>query len=75
MPELGRLGRRQIAALTGLAPWTLQPGLLRGKGFIGGGPVRSALFVDASVASQHDPTSKPFRDKLLKACNRPGSQP
>lgn len=43
MPELGRLSRRQIAALTGLAPWTRQPGLWRGKSFIGGGgraPVR-----------------------------------
>src|SRR3970040_2450758 len=37
LPELGRLGRRQIAALVGLAPWTRQSGQWRGKSFIGGG--------------------------------------
>jgi transposase len=69
MPELGRLSRRQIAALAGLAPWTRQSGQWRGRSFIGGGraPVRSALFIGASVASRHDPMFKAYRDKLVKA--------
>ncbi|MGH6837140.1 MAG: IS110 family transposase, partial [Methylocella sp.] len=37
LPELGTLGRREIAALAGLAPWTRQSGAWRGKSFIGGG--------------------------------------
>ena len=32
MPELGRLDRRQIAALTGVAPFNRDSGTLRGRG-------------------------------------------
>lgn len=69
MPELGRLDRRQIAALAGLAPWTRQSGQWRGKSFIGGGraSVRSALFMGALVAARHNPTLKAFRNKLVAA--------
>lgn len=67
LPELGTLDRRRIAALVGLAPWTRQSGQWRGKSFIGGGrkSVRSALFLAAMVAGQHNPILKPFRDKLV----------
>ena len=34
LPELGQLGRREIAALAGLAPFTRQSGKWRGKSFI-----------------------------------------
>src|SRR5215213_10175241 len=37
LPELGRLERRKIAALAGLAPFTRQSGRWRGRSFIGGG--------------------------------------
>ena len=49
LPELGRLGRKEIAALAGLAPWTRQSGRWKGKSFIGGGRacVRAALFMGA----------------------------
>lgn len=69
MPELGRLDRRQIAALAGLAPWTRQSGQWRGKSFIGGGrgKVRSALFMAALVASRRNPVLKAFRDRLVEA--------
>jgi len=69
LPELGRLDRRQIAALVGLAPWTRQSGRWRGKSFIGGGraSVRSALFMGAQVAARFNPTLKAFRDKLVAA--------
>jgi transposase len=69
LPELGSLDRRQVAALVGLAPWTRQSGQWRGKSFIGGGrkSVRNALFIAAMVASRHNPTLKPFRDRLVAA--------
>lgn len=67
LPELGRLDRRAIAALTGLAPFTRQSGLWRGKSFIGGGRAgaRTALFMGALVASRHNPVLKAFRDRLV----------
>lgn len=69
MPELGRLDRRQIASLAGLAPWTRQSGKWKGKSFIGGGrsKVRTALFMAALVASRHNPVLKAFRDRLVAA--------
>jgi transposase len=69
MPELGRLDRREIAALAGLAPWTRQSGQWKGRSFIGGGraSVRSALFMGAVTASRHNPPLKAFRDRLLAA--------
>ena len=69
LPELGRLDRRQISALAGLAPWTRQSGQWRGKTFIGGGraTVRSALFMGAMVAARFNPVLKRFRDKLVAA--------
>lgn len=69
LPELGRLDRRQIAALAGLAPWTRQSGQWRGRSFIGGGrsPVRAALFVAAMVAARHNPTLRTFYRRLLDA--------
>ncbi|MGL4440288.1 MAG: transposase, partial [Bosea sp. (in: a-proteobacteria)] len=69
LPELGTLDRRQVAALTGLAPWTRQSGQWRGKSFISGGraDVRAALFMGAMVASRHNPALKAFRDKLVAA--------
>lgn len=67
LPELGTLDRRQIAALAGLAPWTRQSGQWRGKSFIGAGraSVRSALFVAAMVAGQHNPILRSFRQQLI----------
>jgi transposase len=69
LPELGRCGRRQIAALAGLAPFTRRSGQWRGKSFIGGGrqAVRTALFMGAMVAKQHNPVLKAFFDRLVAA--------
>jgi transposase len=69
LPELGALGRKQIAALAGLAPFTRQSGQWRGKSFIGGGckSVRSALFMGAMVAARHNPALKAFRDRLVQS--------
>jgi len=67
LPELGRLDRRQIAALVGLAPWTRQSGKWKGKCFIGGGrtAVRTALFMAALVATRHNPVLKAFHQRLI----------
>jgi transposase len=69
LPELGRLDRRRIAALAGLAPWTRQSGQWRGRSFIGGGrpTVRSSLFVAAMVAARHNPMLKLFHQRLIDA--------
>lgn len=69
LPELGRLDRREIAGLVGLAPFTRQSGQWRGKSFIGGGrsQVRTMLFMAALVAGRFDPEMKAFRQRLLEA--------
>jgi transposase len=69
LPELGQLGRREIAALSGLAPFTRQSGQWRGRSFIGGGRtvVRTAVFMGALVAKKHNPTLKVFFDRLVAA--------
>ena len=69
LPELGTLGRKEIAALAGLAPFTRQSGKWRGKSFIGGGrtAVRCALFMGALVAKQHNPILKASFDRLVAA--------
>jgi transposase len=69
LPELGQLGRREIAALAGLAPFTRQSGQWRGRSFIGGGRtvVRSVLFVGAMVAIRHNPVLKAFFTRLVRA--------
>lgn len=69
MPELGRLDRREVASLAGLAPWTRQSGQWRGKSFIGGGRagVRTALFVAALTAARHNPVLRAFHQRLIAA--------
>lgn len=69
MPELGRLDRREIAALAGLAPWTRQSGQWKGRSCIGGGRagVRAALYMGAVTAIRYNPPLKSFRDKLVAA--------
>jgi transposase len=69
LPELGTLGRREIASLAGLAPYTRQSGRWRGKSMIGGGrnTVRAASFMAALVASRHNPPLKAFYQRLLAA--------
>lgn len=69
LPELGKLGRKEIAALAGLAPFTRQSGQWRGKSFIGGGRsiVRTVLFMGAMVAKRHNAVLKVFFDRLIAA--------
>lgn len=66
LPELGRLTRRQIAALAGIAPMNHDSGTLRGTRHIRGGraSVRAALFMAAWVGARHNPVLKAFHDRL-----------
>lgn len=52
LPELGRIDRRAVAALAGLAPIARESGLMRGKRHVQGGRkrVRDALYLAALTA-------------------------
>ena len=69
LPELGRLDRRQIAALVGVAPFNRDSGSLRGKRMIGGGraQVRRSLYMAALVATRFNPVIARFYQRLLAA--------
>jgi len=69
LPELGRLTRRQIASLVGVAPFTRQSGRWKGKSMIAGGraAVRTAIYMAALAASQHNPVLKAFYRRLVAA--------
>lgn len=69
MPELGQITGEQAAALTGLAPIAHDSGTLRGKRAVGGGRrvLRHVMFQAALVAAHHNPSLKPFADRLRKA--------
>lgn len=69
LPELGRLNRKQITALVGLAPMNRDSGTLRGQRHIFGGraDVRRVLFVAALVGTRFNPVLKAFYAKLLAA--------
>jgi transposase len=69
LPELGSLGRREVAALAGLAPFTRQSGQWRGRSVIGGGRtvVRTVLFLGAMSAIRHNPSLKEFFARLVAA--------
>jgi transposase len=67
LPELGRLTRREIASLVGIAPFTRQSGKWKGKSMIGGGrpAVRSALYMAALSAIRCNPVMREFYQRLL----------
>jgi len=69
LPELGRLDRRSIAKLVGVAPLANDSGQRRGKRSIWGGraPVRSVVYMAALVATQHNPVISAFYARLLAA--------
>lgn len=66
LPELGRLNRKAIAALVGVAPLARDSGTLRGARRIWGGraAVRSALYMAALVATQHNPVIRAVYARL-----------
>lgn len=69
LPELGRVNRRAIAALAGLAPHACESGLKIGLRRTWGGRegVRRSLYQAAFIASRYDPTLKAYRKRLQDA--------
>jgi transposase len=69
VPELGKLNRREIAALAGLAPMNHDSGSFSGKRAIKGGraDVRTGIYMATLVATKHNPVIKQFYERLLAA--------
>jgi transposase len=69
LPELGRLNRREIASLVGLAPINRDSGQWRGRRCIWGGRafVRSALYMPTLTAMRCNPTIRAFYRRLREA--------
>ena len=72
LPELGKLDRRRIAALVGVAPLNRDSGQMRGQRSIWGGraDVRRTLYMATLTAVRHNPPLKAFYDKLVAAGKR-----
>ncbi|USD20441.1 IS110 family transposase [Microbulbifer variabilis] len=69
LPELGKLNRKEIAALVGIAPMNRDSGSFQGKRYIRGGRhrVRTVLFVSMMSAIQCHPKLKPMYERLVAA--------
>jgi transposase len=69
MPELGRLNRKQIAALAGLAPFNNDSGTRSGKRSIWGGrsEVRAVLYMAAVTAARCNEVLACFYRRLVAA--------
>ena len=69
LPELGKLNRKQIAALVGVAPHNRDSGNYRGKRSVWGGraPVRANLYMATLVATRCNAVIKAFYARLCAA--------
>lgn len=69
LPELGRLGRRQIAALVGVAPMACDSGTLHRRRHIRGGrrELRHTLYMATLVATRYNPIIRAHYLRLLAA--------
>jgi len=69
LPELGQLTSKQVAALTGVAPYNRDSGSMRGRRRIKGGraSVRTALYLSVLSAIQHNPLLRAFYQHLVAA--------
>lgn len=73
LPELGRLNRRQIAALVGVAPFNRDSGKMRGTRTTWGGrsSVRQVLYMATLSGVRFNPVLKEAYDRLRKAGKPP----
>jgi transposase len=73
LPELGKLNRKQIAALVGIAPLNRDSGTWRGRRSIWGGraTVRATLYMAALVASRRNAVIRSFYKRLREAGKAP----
>jgi transposase len=69
LPELGQLGRRQIAKLVGVAPLANDSGSRTGKRRVWGGrsEVRSVVYMATLSAIRFNPVIKVFHSRLIAA--------
>jgi len=69
LPELGKLNRKEIAALVGVAPINRDSGNYHGTRRIYGGrrKVRTVLYVSMLSAIQHDPKIRSMYERLVAA--------
>ena len=69
LPELGRLNRKQIAALVGVAPLACESGTLRGRRIVWGGraQVRAVLYMSTVAALRWNRVIRGFYDRLREA--------
>ena len=67
VPELGQIGRRQIASLIGVAPHAHESGKFKGRRIIWGGRagVRSTLYMAMLSATRYNPLVAPFYRRLV----------
>lgn len=67
LPEIGTLNRKQIAALTGVAPFNRDSGTFKGSRSVWGGRtnVRSVLYMGTLVAIRHNAVIKEFYQRLI----------
>ena len=68
LPELGRLDRRRLAALVGVAPINRDSGQMRGRRSIAGGrgEVRKVLYMATLVAIRWNPVLKAHYQGLVE---------
>ena len=73
LPELGRLSRRQIAALVGCAPFNRDSGAHRGKRTTWGGraTVRAPLYLATLTATRCNPVIRAFYCRLTDVGKHP----
>ena len=73
LPELGHLGRREIAALVGVAPYARDSGTNRGVRRIRAGraSVRTALYLAAMTAARFNPVLRGLYERLRAAGKPP----
>ncbi len=69
LPELGRISRRKISALVGVAPYARESGAWRGQRHIAGGRgnVRSVLYMAALTALRCNPVIADYYKRLRAA--------
>jgi len=69
LPELGKLNRKEIAALVGVAPMNRESGAYKGKRKIRGGryKVRTVLFMAMMSAIQSNPKFKEIYTRMVDA--------
>ena len=73
LPELGRLNRREIAALVGVAPMSNDSGNRKGRRRVQGGrfEIRRVLYMPTLTAARYNPVIRAFYERLKAAGKLP----